>query len=291
MTHRLLLDTSSLVYRAFFALPTSITDEAGRPVNAVRGYLDMCARLLVDREPDELVHVLDDDWRPAGRVDAFAGYKAERPTEPEELSRQFTLLGEVLAHLGQPVVDAPGWEADDAIGVLCAQGEPSDVLEVVTGDRDLLQLVRDDAPTVRVLFTVRGVSELAVFDEAGVLDRYGVPAQRYVDFAILRGDPSDGLPGVPGVGEKTARDLVGRYPSLRALQDDADAQTPKLAERLRDARPYLQAMWAVVPVRHDVDLRRHRSARDDELLDRLAGEHNLDGPLWRIRQALDGAST
>ena len=285
--HRMLLDTSSLTYRAFFALPTSIRDPQGRPVNAVRGVLDMHARLLADHRPDEVVHVFDHDWRPAPRVAAYDGYKAQRPDEPEDLTPQFVLLRTVLAAFGLPMVEAPGWEADDAIGTLCAQAGPDDRLDVVTGDRDLLQLVRDPAPPVRVLFTLRGVSELAVFDEAGVLERYGIPADRYVDFAILRGDASDGLPGVRGIGEKTARQLIQRYGSLRELYADVDAQPPGMARNLRAAVEYVGAMQEIVPVERSVALDWTRTERDDRALEALAAEHALDGPINRLMEAMD----
>ncbi|HVM14897.1 MAG TPA: 5'-3' exonuclease H3TH domain-containing protein [Egibacteraceae bacterium] len=283
---RLLLDTSSVLYRAFFALPTSITAPDGSPVNAVRGYLDMTARLVADRRPHDVVHVLDDDWRPAPRVAAFPGYKSERAPDPEGLPAQFSLLSAVLDAVGHTQVHAPGWEADDAIGALCAAARGEERIDVVTGDRDLLQLVRD--PHVRVLFTVKGVSELTVFDEAAVLERYGVPAGRYVDFAILRGDPSDGLPGVPGVGPKTAADLVTAYPDLDALLADAASQTPRLAQRLAAAGEYLTAMRSVVPVVTDVALETRTGTRDDATLDDLAEHHNLEGPVNRLREALDG---
>lgn len=282
---RLLLDTSSLLYRAFFALPTTITGRDGRPVNALRGYLDMTARLLADRRPDGVVHVFDNDWRPAPRVAAYPGYKSARADEPEQLTTQFAVLPTILDALGHPQVEAPGWEADDAIGTLCASAEGKERLAVVTGDRDLLQLVRD--PHVRVLFTVKGVSELAEFDEAAVEERYGVPPSRYVDFAILRGDPSDGLPGVSGIGEKTARALVAAYPDLDALVADAASQTPRLAQRLTAAGEYVAAMRRVVPVVTDVDLQRRGGTRNDAVLDALAEQHNLEGPLRRLREAMD----
>jgi 5'-3' exonuclease len=285
MVYRLLLDTSSLTYRAFFALPTSITAPDGQSVNAVRGYLDMTARLVVDLGPDEVLHVFDDEWRPAPRVAAYAGYKAARAPDPDGLSAQFDLLRQVLGALGQTVVVAPGWEADDAIGTLCAQVAPGDCVDVVTGDRDLLQLVRDGS--VRVLFTVKGVKELACFDEAGVRAKYGVLPSRYVDFAMLRGDPSDGLPGVKGVGEKTAAALVNRYDSLGALVADADAHRPRLAVALRDAADYLNAMQQVVPVRTDVELITEAGQRDDALLETLQAAHNLESPIRRLREALD----
>lgn len=288
MTQRLLLDTSSLMYRAFFALPTSITGEGGQPVNALRGYLDMTARLVTDHRPDEVLHVGDDDWRPAPRVAAYAGYKSARNDEPPELTVQFRLLLELLDALGQPWIVAPGWEADDAIGTLCAQAEPGDHFAIVSGDRDLMQLVRDGSPSVRLLYTVKGVSELAVCDEAMVRERYGVPPERYVDFAILRGDPSDGLPGVKGVGPKTAQGLVERFPTLEALLDDLDGLRPAVAAALDGARDYLAAMREVVPVRGDVALTRRQGERDDARVDGLAERWNLESPLRRIRDALDG---
>lgn len=287
MAHRLLLDTSSLTYRAFFALPTSIKAPDGRPINAAHGYLDMTANLVRDRGPDEIVHVFDHDWRPAPRVAAYSGYKSERPPDPEGLPEQFDVLRDVLAALGHPLAEAPGWEADDAIGTMCAQIEHDDRIDVVTGDRDLLQLVTDGPPAVRVLFTIKGVSQLGEFDEAAVHEKYGVPAARYVDFATLRGDPSDGLPGVKGIGEKTARTLVQTYPDLPALLADLDALTPRMRASLDDARGYLAAMDDVVPVRTDVEVVVRRSERDDALLDELGEQHRLSGPLGRLREAMD----
>jgi 5'-3' exonuclease len=287
MAYRLLLDTSSLMYRAFFALPTSITGTDGRPVNAVRGYLDMTARLVTELRPDEVLHVFDDDWRPAPRVAAYPGYKSQRAPDPDGLPEQFGLLREVLDALGQPVVVAPGWEADDAIGALCARLSDGERADIVTGDRDLIQLVRDGV--VRVLFTVKGVRQLARFDEAAVHAKYGVPPSRYADFAMLRGDPSDGLPGVKGVGEKTASALVTAYASLDDLIADARGQAPRLAAALQDAAAYLAAMRAVVPVRTDVPLVASAPRRDDARLEKLQTEHSLEGPIRRLRETLDAS--
>ena len=295
MTHRLLLDASSLMYRAFFSIPPTVTAPDGRPVNAAHGYLDMTASLVASRKPDECVHVYDDDWRPAPRVAAYAGYKATRKPDPEGLPPQFDMLREVLSALGLPQAEAPGWEAEDAIGTLCARADPGDRADIVTGDRDLIQLVRD--PAVRVLFTVRGVSDLRVLDEPGVLERFGVPASRYLDFAILRGDPSDGLPGVHGVGEKTARTLVSEYPSLDALMADAAAErragrslqrSPGLCGKVRGATDYLAVMRDVVPIRTDLELRTWQGERDDRLADDLAERYRLTGPVGRLRRALGG---
>lgn len=295
VTHRLLLDTSSLMYRAFFALPASISSPEGAPVNALHGYLDMCARLVRDRGPDEVVHCFDDDWRPAPRVASYDGYKATRAVDPEGLPEQFEVLLEILPVTGMTVASAPGWEAEDAIGTLCAGAGRRDRIDIVTGDRDLIQCVRD--PGVRVLFTRRGVSELDVLDEAGVEAKYGVAAGRYGDFAILRGDPSDELPGVRGVGEKTARALILAYPSLEAMEEDARAEraragplrgSPALKARIREAAEYLEAMREVVPIRADLELELERGERDDGRLDRLAERWGLTGPVGRLRAALDG---
>jgi 5'-3' exonuclease len=293
MPKRLFLDASSVVYRAYFALPTSITDGRGRPVNAAHGYLDMCARLIRDRRPDEVVHAFDADWRPAPRVERFDGYKATRAAEPDDLGPQFDVLAGVLAAAGMTLAEAPGWEAEDAIGTLCAGASRRDRVEIVTGDRDLIQLVRD--PVVRLLFTRRGVSELDDLDEAAVEAKYGVPPSRYVDFATLRGDPSDGLPGVPGVGEKTARALVQAYPSIEEMLEEATGRatrkplkgSPGLKSRLAAAADYMAAMRDVVPIRTDLDMVVDRGYRDDVALDGLAGRHRLGGPIRRLREALD----
>jgi 5'-3' exonuclease len=289
MAHWLLLDTSSLLYRAFYGLPTSIKDPGGRAVNAVHGYLDMTARLYAGRRPDRLTHVYDDVYVPATRAEAYPPYKAHRPEDPPELPPQFDLLEEALAALGQERASAPAWEADDAIAALCASAGPGDSVGIVTGDRDLLQLVRDGTdggPTVRVLFTVKGVTDLAEFDEAAVTAKYGVPPQRYVDFATLRGDPSDGLPGVPGVGEKTARKLVETYPTLAALLENTAALPKRLSQQVDGARDYIAAMRNVVPVRSDVTVEVKRDDRDDARLATLGEQRRLGGPIRRLTEAL-----
>ncbi|HEV8571502.1 MAG TPA: 5'-3' exonuclease [Actinomycetota bacterium] len=296
MTRRLLLDTSSLMYRAFFALPASIADRHGHPVNALHGYLDMCARLIQDRRPDEVVHCFDHHWRPAPRVAVYAGYKAQRLPDPEGLPEQFPALREIIVATGMTHAEAVGWEAEDAIGSLCAQARGGDRLDIVTGDRDLIQLVRD--PGVRVLFTRRGVSQLDVLDEAGVEIRYGVHPSRYADFATLRGDPSDGLPGIRGVGEVMARALVATYSTLEDMEEDARAERSRpgplrggrhLKSRIREAADYLAAMREVVPIRTDLDVETVRGERDDGRLDALASALSLTGPVSRLRAALDEA--
>jgi 5'-3' exonuclease len=299
VTHRLLLDVSSLGYRSYFALRDVAHAPDGRSVGAVVGYLDMVTRLIVTRRPDEVVHVYDHDWRPTVRTQLYPGYKANRPAEPEELTEQFALLRRALDLTGMRQAQAPTWEAEDAIGALCVDSSDDDLFEMVSGDRDLLQLVRD--PSVRLLFTVRGVSELLEFDEASVLEKYGIPASRYAEFAILRGDPSDELPGVRGVGEKTARALIQTYGSLDELLADAASDVPRdgplkgkpaLRARLREAEDYVAAMRELVPIEVGCPVEVWAGARDDGALGMLAEEHGLRGSVVRLLAAMDstGAS-
>ena len=284
----LALDASSLFYRAFFALPRTLRDPSGRPVNAVRGYLDMAAGLLRQHQPRRLVNVLDADWRPAWRVAAYPGYKAHRPEDPPELPGQLPVLREVLDAAGLPVAAAAGYEADDVLGTMAAACGAGDRLEVVTGDRDLFQLVRD--PQVAVLYPVRGVSQLTCMDEAAVRARCGVPPDRYADLAILRGDPSDGLPGVPGVGEKTAARLLTEHGSLDGVLAARDRLPPRIAAALDASRDYLAAMRVVVPVATGVpyEVTPARPPNRDRLA-QLAEEHGLGGPARRLLAAIEAA--
>jgi 5'-3' exonuclease len=287
---RLVVDSPSLFYRAFFALPKSIKGPDGNSVNAVRGYLDMVSRVLVDRGPAAVVNVFDADWRPQWRVDLYAGYKAKRADDPPELPGQVPLLRDVLDAAGLPVAEAAGYEADDVIGTIAAAAGPDERLAVLTGDRDLFQVVRD--PQVWVLYPLKGTSSLATMDAAGVAAKTGVPPERYVDLAILRGDPSDGLPGVAGVGEKTAAGLVADHPDLDALLAAAQAGrlTPKLASTLAASADYLDAMRKVVPVATDVDYRiSQRHPPDRERLAALAAAHAIEGPVDRMLAAMEEA--
>jgi 5'-3' exonuclease len=298
VTHTLLLDVSSLGYRSYFALRDAVRAPDGTSVGAVVGYLDMVTRLIVSRRPDEVIHVYDHDWRPTVRTQLYPGYKANRPDEPQDLTHQFALMRRVLDLTGMRQAQAPTWEAEDAIGALVAGASDGDLFEMVSGDRDLIQLVRD--PSVRLLFTVRGVSELLEFDEATVLDKYGVPASRYAEFAILRGDPSDELPGVKGVGQKTALALIQTYGSIDELLEDASGDTPKagplkgkpaLRARLREAEEYLAAMRKLVPIEVDCTVDVWAGARDDVALRALAEEHGLRGSVVRLLAAIDSTAS
>jgi 5'-3' exonuclease len=297
VTHRLLLDVSSLGYRAYFAMRDSVRSPDGRNVGILYGYLDMVTRLLVNRRPDEVVHVYDHDWRPVHRTEIYADYKGNRQTDPEDLPPQFLLLREVLDLTGLLQAQSEGWEAEDAIGAFCLDAGADDRIEIVSGDRDLIQLVDD--PVVKLLFTVRGVSDLLELDETAVIDKYGVPASRYVDFAILRGDPSDGLPGVRGVGEKTARALILAYPSLDELLADAASTSPRagplkgkpaLRSRLAEAAGYIEKMRKLVPIRSTADLSVWAGERNDEALLALAERNGFKGPARRLLAALDSTN-
>jgi len=215
-TDWLLIDGSSIMFRAFFGIPTSMKAPNGQPVNAVRGFLDMLARLVTDRNPRGLIVATDEDWRPAFRVKLLPMYKTHRLEQgnmPAELEPQEPIIKAVLAAIGVEVVGSAGFEAEDVIASLLplVRGK----VEIVTGDRDLFALVQD--PDVTVLYTQQGIGNLLVVNEAEIEKRYGIPGRKYGDFAVLRGDPSDGLPGVPGVGEKTAAQLVRRYGDLDGI--------------------------------------------------------------------------
>ncbi|HUP99082.1 MAG TPA: 5'-3' exonuclease [Aeromicrobium sp.] len=257
----MLLDSASLYFRAFFGVPDSLRAPDGTVVNAVRGMLDFVAALTAQYRPDAIVAAWDDDWRPAWRVELIPSYKTHRLVEvatgeeevPDLLSPQVPLIAEALTLLGVPVVGAEGAEADDVIGSLAKVW--AGPVDIVTGDRDLFQLVDDDHPT-RVLYTARGVGNHDVVDAAWIRAKYAVEPHQYVDFAVMRGDTSDGLPGVPGIGEKTAASLLAAYGDLDAIQaaagDPASDLRPRIRQSLLDSRDYVEAARTVVAVREDV---------------------------------------
>jgi 5'-3' exonuclease len=282
-----LLDAPSLVYRAFFALPTTLTDAEGRPVNAVRGFLEMVTRILIDHRPGRLVAVFDANWRPDFRVAAYPAYKAARPEDPAELPRQFDVLATILDAAGISRAESEGLEADDAIATLVERLQDGERGVVVTGDRDLLALIED--PRVRVLFPVRGTKEMTEFDEAAVEAKYGVPPRLYPAFATLRGDASDGLPGIPGIGPKRAADLLTRFGSVDGIVA-ARAELPsRQAAAFEEGRDYLEAMKTVVTLVRDADVTMTPAGPPDEqTLRTLAQEHNLGSSTVRLLQALRG---
>ncbi|WP_420705532.1 5'-3' exonuclease [Streptomyces sp. NRRL F-5126] len=304
VTRRLmLLDTASLYFRAYFGVPESVRAPDGTPVNAVRGLLDFIARLVQDHRPDSLVACTDADWRPQWRVDLIPSYKAHRVAEahpggtdeeevPDTLSPQVPVIEEVLDALGIARVGVPAYEADDVIGTFTARA--TGPVDIVTGDRDLYQLV-DDARGVRVLYPLKGVGTLQVTDESFLRAKYGVSGAGYVDLALLRGDPSDGLPGVPGIGEKTAAKLLDAFGDLAgimaAVDDPRSRLTPSQRKRLHEARAYVAVAPEVVRVASDVPLPDTGVALpqrpcDAEALEALSERWGLGGSLTRLLAAL-----
>jgi 5'-3' exonuclease len=276
----MLLDSASLWFRAFYGVPATLTAEDGTPVNAARGFCDMVARLVRERRPGGVVACLDRDWRPAFRVRALPSYKAHRvdpsagdpsspvggapdaEAAPPELGPQVDIILEVLAAIGIPTAGAEGFEADDVIGTLAARERVDPVL-AVSGDRDLMQIVTDGQPPVRLLYVGRGLAKAELLGPAEVAEKYGVPRARagaaYAEMAMLRGDPSDGLPGVPGIGAKTAATIVGRYDTwsdlLGAVADPTDSRmSPNVRSKLAKAGDYLAVVEPVVRVAQDADV-------------------------------------
>jgi 5'-3' exonuclease len=277
----LLLDAASLYFRAYYGVPESLTAPDGTPVNAVRGFTDMLARLIELRRPSRLVACLDLDWRPTFRVTAIPSYKAHRVVEetgsgvpdvekvPDTLSPQVPLILELLAAAGLATAGAKGYEADDVIGTLAA-AERRDPVEVISGDRDLFQVVRTEPTPVRVFYVGRGLAKAELIGPAELASRYGLSetgaGAGYADLAALRGDPSDGLPGVPGIGEKTAATLINRFGSvenlLAALDDPHSTLASGVRAKLLAARDYLELVPTVVRMATDAPVQQDR---DDTL--------------------------
>jgi 5'-3' exonuclease len=298
----MLLDSASLYFRAFHGVPETVQAPDGSPVNAIRGFTDMVAQLVRTRRPERLVACLDADWRPAFRVEALPSYKAHRvgpyggEAEPPGLTPQVPIILQVLAAVGIAAVGVPGFEADDVIGAIATHDRGP--TEIVTGDRDLFQLV-DDATPVTVLYTGKGVSKLQVYDEAAVAERYNIPGRGYADFAALRGDPSDGLPGVSGIGEKSAAALITKFGTLESMLEALDSGNttgfPAGARtKLTAARDYLSAARAVVRVRTDAPLPAYDDALPSEpaapeALLALSEKWALESSLNRLLNALKTA--
>ena len=294
-------------------VPSSITAPNGRPVNAVRGFLDAVATVITRERPSRLVVCRDDDWRPQWRVDLIPSYKAHRVAEeeptgqpdieevPDELTPQVDMIIEMLDAFGIPTAGAPDCEADDVLGTLASR-ERRDPVVVVSGDRDLLQLVRDEPVQVRVLYLGRGLAKATKWGPKEVAETYGVPLDRagpaYAELALLRGDPSDGLPGVPGVGEKTAATLLAQHGSLEnilaAAHDPKSKMSKAYRTKLLGATDYIEAAEAVVKVATDADV--NFSTKSDELplaaehprkVAKLAEQYGVTSSIGRLQKALD----
>ncbi|MGN6337041.1 5'-3' exonuclease [Mycobacterium sp.] len=308
-----LLDGASMWFRSYFGVPSSITAPDGRPVNAVRGFIDSMAVVITQQRPSRLAVCLDLDWRPQFRVDLVPSYKAHRVAEeeppnepdieevPDDLTPQIDMIAELLDAFGIPTAGAEGFEADDVLGTLAAQ-ERKDPVVVVSGDRDLLQVVSNDPVAVRVLYLGRGLSRATLFGPTEVAEQYGVPVDRagaaYAELALLRGDPSDGLPGVPGVGEKTAATLLAQHGSLQQILAAAHDPKSKMAKGVRKkllaALDYIESAGKVVRVATDAPV--NFSTANDELplvaadprrTAELATELGVGSSIARLQKALD----
>jgi 5'-3' exonuclease len=290
----LLVDAASLIYRALFSTPDSVRAPDGTAVNAAHGFLGMLARLVGDHDPDFLCCAADESWRPEWRVKLIETYKAER-AEPgsaqeqaeERLAPQVPIIFEILSMCGIKVVGYPDYEAEDVIGTLAARA-PGRVA-IVSGDRDLFQLVRD--PNIFVLYPRKGVSKMDVVDESYIETRYKIPGRAYRDFAVLRGDPSDGLPGVRGIGEKLASSLLERHGSLDRVLESAAASPESVSlGKVRRDLDYIKAAVQVVTIPTDlplpdVDLTRPRKDPDPAVYP-LAEQWSLGGAVRRLVAAL-----
>ncbi|HEX2052706.1 MAG TPA: 5'-3' exonuclease [Actinomycetota bacterium] len=283
-----MIDAASLIYRAFFSTPETVTTPDGTPINAAYGFLNMLARLVADRDPDFLVCADDADWRPQWRVDLVPSYKTHRVGVPQPtLDAQMPVIAEVLQAANIPVAGVPEWEAEDIIGALIPRC-PGPV-EIVSGDRDLFQLVRD--PDVCVLYPVRGVSELMRVNERYIEHKYGIPGRAYGDYAILRGDTSDGLPGVPGIGEKTASALINKHGSISAVVEAAmtgDGTGP--LGKVKKGLDYVDRAARVVLITDEapvgeIDMSRPSGDSTPELME-LAERYGLKSPVERLLAAL-----
>jgi 5'-3' exonuclease len=292
----LLLDSASLYFRAFFGVPKTLTAPDGTPVNALRGILDFTSTLTTQYQPEAVVACWDDAWRPQWRVDLLDTYKTQRldadggeaDTTEGLLGPQVPLIAEAFGLLGIPVVGAPDAEADDVIGTLAEAWDGP--VDVVTGDRDLFQLVDDDR-AIRVLYVAKGVSNHDVVDNAWLRSKYSVDASSYVDFAVMRGDPSDGLPGVAGIGDKTAAVLLAEFGDLdgiiAAAKDRKSSIKPRVRQSLLDSGDYIAAAREVVAVRRDVTTMPELTGSPDvDAFTSFAETWGLGGATDRVLKAL-----
>lgn len=299
----LLLDTASLYFRAFYGVPDKVTAPDGSPINAARGLLDIIAKLVTLYEPTHVIACWDDDWRPQWRVDLIPSYKAHRVVEvvpagpdveevPDPLEAQIPLIRQTLAALGIPIIGVAEHEADDVIGTLATHATMP--VDIVTGDRDLFQLV-DDERGVRVIYTAKGMSNLEIVTDAVVVAKYGVLPGQYADFATMRGDASDGLPGVAGVGEKTAATLLqahGDLEGIRAAAEAGEGMSAGVRAKVLAAAPYLEVAPTVVAVATDLDIvapsdaLRPLDPGEVDAATALAEKWNLGGSMTRAVAAI-----
>ena len=301
----LYFDTATLYYRAFFAVPESITAPDGTPSGAVRGFLDMVSAIAKQFPPAQVVFAWDDDWRPQWRVDLIPSYKLHRVDEevsdqpdaafeviPDALSPQIGAISMILDAIGLPRIGQIGHEADDVLGALVSKITSS--CDVVTGDRDLFQLV-SDAQDVRIISITKGVKKLEIVDDSYLVDRYGISGTQYADFSMLRGDPSDGLPGVKGIGEKTAAKLITEHLDVTGLITAAKnpdvALAPAVRKNLLESQAYMKAASKVVRVKTTAklpkNLERPLKVKDSQSLEELTQAWGIERQIKRFLKTLN----
>ena len=296
----MLLDSASLWYRAYYGMPDTLLSPTGMPVNAIRGYLDMTARLIGMYSPNRIVACIEGDWRPSWRVDLFPDYKANRledeseeEEEPETLTPQIPVLLDLLDAFGIPMLGVDDYEADDVMATFAVKEKGP--IRVVTGDRDLFQLV-DDKRDVKVVYLARGISQHDLVDIKWVANKYGIPGDRYALFAMFRGDPSDGLPGVKGIGEKGAALIANHFATvdeaLAGAKAGHEALSKSLAQKIIDGAEYLKIAPTLVHCAKDVaipkmDITMPRKPADLSEIYQMKDEYGLGASVDRLISALD----
>ncbi len=296
----MLLDSASLWYRAYYGMPDTLVSPSGMPVNAIRGYLDMAARLIGMYSPNRIVACIEGDWRPSWRVELFPDYKANRvedegeeEEEPETLTPQIPILLDLLDEFGIPMVGVDDYEADDVMATFAIR--ENGPIRVVTGDRDLFQLV-DDRRDVKVVYLARGISQHDLVDIKWVSEKYGIPGDRYALFAMFRGDPSDGLPGVKGIGEKGAALIANNFASvdeaIAGAQSGHSSLNASLAKKIIDGAEYLKIAPTLVNCATDValpkiDITMPKSPKDLSKIYAMKEEYGLGASVDRLISALN----
>jgi 5'-3' exonuclease len=295
----MLLDSASLWYRAYYGMPDTLLSPSGMPVNAIRGYLDMTARLISMYSPSRIVACIEGDWRPTWRVELFPEYKANRledgseeEEEPETLTPQIPVLLDLIDAFGIPMVGVDDYEADDVMATFAVREKGP--IRVVTGDRDLFQMV-DDKKDVKIVYLARGISQHDLVDSRWVADKYGIPGDRYALFAMFRGDPSDGLPGVKGIGEKGAALIANHFATvedaLQAAKSNHEALPPALAKKIIAGEEYLKIAPTLVHCAKDVaipkmDIALPKKPADLSLIYQMKEEYGLGASVDRLIASL-----
>ena len=295
----MLLDSASLWYRAYYGMPDTLLSPTGMPVNAIRGYLDMTARLISMYSPNRIVACIEGDWRPSWRVDLFPAYKANRledesdlEEEPETLTPQIPVLLNLLDAFGIPMVGVDDYEADDVMATFAVREKGP--IRIVTGDRDLFQLV-DDKRDVKVVYLAKGISQHDLVDISWVANKYAIPGDRYALFAMFRGDPSDGLPGVKGIGEKGAALIANNFASVDEALTGAkvghEVLSASLAKKIIEGADYLKIAPTLVNCARDVAIPKMEIAMPSKPADlsdiyAIKDEYGLGASVDRLISAL-----